>query len=244
MDTSPTDPAPRVLSRRTLARGLAWSTPTLALAAVAPAYAASSACSPTLTSQGGLIYGWGGTGGSGTTTQTMTVGAETYVYGLPAGVTVVKITYQWWIMNRQGQDSSGPGAFWVGNRTSSRSTENRSAMPYTTGSRGWRGSLANTVNNTSVMFPDGTSYPAWDLNFLWNGSNGANGTYSSGTDGCTNFVSGPSGRFGVTYTGVTPLARCPSPDGTIPNFNTIEVTLSNGQVLNTSITNNGGSTCK
>ena len=80
----------------------------------------------------------------------MTVGAEAYLYGLHPGVTVVKITYQWRIMNRQGQRSSGPGAFWVGNSTSSRASQGRSAMPYPAGSRGWHGSLSNTVNDYAV----------------------------------------------------------------------------------------------
>ncbi|WP_168023461.1 hypothetical protein [Kocuria sp. CPCC 104605] len=43
------------VSRRTVARGLAWSVPTIAVAAAAPAHAASS-CIPTLRSSGGLTY--------------------------------------------------------------------------------------------------------------------------------------------------------------------------------------------
>lgn len=232
------------VSRRTVARGLAWSVPTIAVAAAAPAHAASS-CIPTLRSSGGLTYTWG-TLGSSSTTQNMTVGAQTYVDNLPAGVTVTSVTYRWWIANRIGQTSTGPGAFWVGNSSSSRSRQNFGAMPYTSGTgTAWRNTVSNTANLVNQTYPDGVTRQSWDLNCSWTtGTNNTSGTYTTDAQGCRDFTTGPSGRFDVTYSGVVAPSSCPTPSATIPNFNTIVVTLSNGETLTATSASDGGSTCR
>ena len=163
----------RPVSRRSLARGVAWAAPVIVAASAVPAYAASS-CIPTLRISGGLVYRWG-TIGSSSTTQSLDAGAQAYVDNLPAGVTVTNVSYQWWIANRIGQTSAGPGAFWVGNSTSNRSRQTLSAMPYTPGSgTAWRNTVSNTQNLAGTEFPDGVTRDAWDLNFLWSaGTNGS-----------------------------------------------------------------------
>lgn len=232
------------VTRRTVARGLAWSVPTIAVATAAPAHAASQ-CIPTLRSSGGLSYSWG-TLSSSSTTQSMTVGAQTYVDNLPAGVTVTSVTYRWWIANRIGQTSEGPGAFWVGNASSNRRGTNYGTMTYTPGANtAWRDTVSNTSNLADQVYPDGTTRPSWDLNFSWTaGTNNSSGTYTTDADGCRDFTTGPSGRFGVSYSNVVAPSSCPTAAATIPNFNTIEVTLSNGQTLTGTAASDGGSTCR
>ena len=80
--------------------GLAWAAPTVDVTTAAPAFAASS-CAPTLRFSGGLTYSWG-TVASTSTTQVLEIGGQTYVYGLPTGVTVTTVTYEFWVMNRIG----------------------------------------------------------------------------------------------------------------------------------------------
>lgn len=231
------------VSRRSLARGVAWAAPVIVAASAVPAYAAS-ACTPTLRISGGLIYRWG-TIGSSSTTQSLDAGAQTYVDNLPAGVTVTRVSYQWWIANRIGQTSAGPGAFWVGNGTSSRNGENYNAMRYTPGSgTAWRNTVSNTQNLAGTEFPDGVTRDAWDLNFLWTaGTNGSNGTYTNDATGCRDFTTGPSGRFAITYTDVKAPRTCPSPEGRMPNFVKVTATLSNGQELTFTGVSDGGSNC-
>lgn len=234
----------RPVSRRSLARGVAWAAPVIVAASAVPAYAASS-CVPTLTISGGLIYRWG-TLGRSSTTQSLDVGAQAYVRNLPDGVTVTRVSYQWGVTNRIGQDSAGPGAFWVGNGTSSRNGENYSAMRYTPGGgTAWRNTVSNTGKEIDTEFPDGQTRKAWDLNFLWSaGTNGSNGTYTEKDDaGCRDFTTGPSGRFRIDYSGVTAPRTCPSPEGKMPNFVYVTATLSNGQELKFTGVSDGGSNC-
>ncbi len=162
---------------------------------------------------------------------------------LPEGVTIVSVDYKWWIANRIGQTSSGPGAFWVGNSTSNRRGQNLSAMPWTPKSPGWKTTVSTTANLRDVVYPDGVSRPSWDLNMHFDGGSGANGTYTPGPDGCVDGTTGPSGRFAITYSGVTKLAACPSPQGILPNFWTVNVVLSNGQVLTTTVAQRGDENC-
>ncbi|MDO5618760.1 hypothetical protein [Kocuria sp.] len=234
----------RDVSRRTVAKGLAWTVPTIAVASAAPAYAASR-CVPTLRVSGGLAYNWG-TLGAPSTTQSLSVGAQTYVDNLPAGVTVTQVTYEWWIANRIGQTSSGPGAFWVGNQSSNRRSENLAAMPYTPGAgTAWRNTVSNTQNLTNQVYPDGVTRQSWDLNFSWTaGTNGSSGTYTTDTDGCRDFTTGPSGRFAVTYSGVVPPRTCPTATAVVPNFAVVVVTLSDGQTLRYTSSSDGGSACR
>lgn len=111
------------------------------------------------------------------------------------------MSYTWWIQNRIGQTSSGPGAYWVGNTTSNRTNENKAAMPYTPGSAGWSKTVSNTGNLVSKTYGDGVSRQSWDLNQSWTAGTGA-GTYTPTTTGCQNFTTGPSGRFAITYSNV------------------------------------------
>lgn len=237
-----------MVSRRALARGAAWAIPALVVASPAPAFAASAICKPVLTSSGGLTYNWG-TLGATSTTQTMTAGAETYVDNLPPGVTVKQVTYEWWIENRDGQSSPGPGAFWVGNSWSNRAGETKSAMPYTPGpGTAWRSTVANTDRFISKVFPDGVTRPAFDLRFDWTaGRNNSTGTMTQDAGGCFDFKTGPSGRFEVIYTGVVAPSSCPGANAgkyTIKNFNIVTVTLSDGTILTATFADDGGATCK
>lgn len=118
-------------------------------------------------------------------------------------------------------------------------------MPYTPGSgTAWRNTVSNTRNLASTAFPDGVTREAWDLNFAWvAGTNGSTGTYTNDATGCRDFTTGPSGRFGITYSGVRGLPSCPSPEGRMPNFNTVVVTLSNGQTLTGTYASDNGEAC-
>lgn len=111
-----------VLTRRTLARGAAWSVPVIAAASVAPAVAASANCTPEISWGGGIYYDYdeivADRDAGATTNQTLSVGGLTKVVGLAPGTTVTDLKYTFWIENRQGQKAGGPGAFWLGNSTS------------------------------------------------------------------------------------------------------------------------------
>lgn len=228
-----------VLTRRTLAKGAAWSVPVIAVASVAPALAASSSCQPNLRWSGGLFYNFGVIDSStGKTNQFLTLGGQTYVDNLPPGVTVTDIGYTFWMENRQGQQSSGPGAFWMGNPTAStRGSCNSSGCSATwspTSGSGFAPSATNTRNNYSLVYPDGGDpLPSWDLNMTWSANRDTVATYTATPDGCRNFDSGPSSRFRVDYTGVTALTTADVRNGkkSIRSFADITVKLSNGAVL-------------
>ena len=49
----------RPLTRRTLAKGAAWSVPVIAAASAAPATAASPSCEPAINWGGGIYYDYG-----------------------------------------------------------------------------------------------------------------------------------------------------------------------------------------
>lgn len=234
------------ISRRSVARGAAWSIPAVAVAGAAPAMAASN-CSPTLRFQGGVTYDYGAVGSSSPIKQSMTAGGQTYVDGLPAGVTVVAVFYEMWIQNRIGQNSYGPGAFWIGNRTSNWASSCNGGsgtckpMTYTAASTGWTGQVTSLGNLVSQTYSAGT-FQMWNLHFDWKAGSGA-GSYTN-VSGCSNFTTGPSGRFPITYTGVTSAPTCSDPDVVVNNFVDITVTLSNGQTLTGRSPSNGNTQCR
>lgn len=104
------------LSRRTLAKGAAWAAPVIAASAVVPAYASSS-CEMILTSAAGpyVIYGLDAKPDYDRTNMQLTLGGPVWVQNLPAGVTVTKITQQYFIENHQGQNTQGDGIWFMGN---------------------------------------------------------------------------------------------------------------------------------
>ena len=226
------------VTRRTLAKGAAWSVPVILATAAAPAVAAS-ACRPTLRFSGGLFYDFGTiyNSGTNTTNQYLTLGGQTYVDNLPSGVTVARIDYTFWVENRQGQDSSGPGAFWLGNNTASTkgscSSTTCSLTWAPTAGSGFSKTVTNTKNNFSLTYPNGESVPSWDLNMSWTPNANTGKAYTPTPEGCRNFDSGPSGRFRVDYTGVRALTLQDVRDGkkTIRSYSEVVVTLSDGTVL-------------
>ena len=231
--------AARTLTRRTLAKGAAWSVPVIAAASVAPALAASSQCQPALRFSGGMFYDFGTIdSGTGRTNQYLTLGGQTYVDNLPPGVIVTDISYTFWMENQQGQGSSGPGVFWMGNSTAStrntcsNGTCNASWSP-TSGS-GFRSRVTNTVNNTTVEHPNAGPLPSWDVNMFWSAAQDTGNRYKVDSQtGCRNFDSGPSGRFRVDYTGVVALTTADVRNGKkrIRSFAEVTATLNTGQKL-------------
>lgn len=220
------------ISRRSVAKGAAWAVPTLTVAAGAPAVAASGPCTTAIDFSGGITYNWGSASSTpgATTNQVFTSGGQTTLTGLPSGVTVTKVTYKWWIENRQGQNVPGPGIYFPGNTTSTVKTSCSGSTCNLAGSGtgGWSSSITTTSNLTNVTYPDGTSRPSWDLNYTWTAGNGA-GTYTTDANGCRTFTTGPSGRLTINYNGVTAPQN-----GTTPNANeflTVTATLSNGQTV-------------
>lgn len=207
-------------------------------ATATPAFAAS--CTPSFQFSGGFTYNWGEVNTpSGTTNQTLSVGGQTNVSGLPAGVTVTDITYAFWIENRIGQDSPGPGAFWMGNNTSSvqgSCTTAGCTVSFTpTAGSGFAGIVTNTARLRETQFPSGETLRAWDINLTWS-SAVSPGTYTDQPSGCRNFTTGPSGRFPVTYSGVVGLTSAtPDESKRIRTFVRVTVTLSNGTVLSRDI---------
>ncbi|MDO4916890.1 MAG: hypothetical protein Q3974_04660 [Rothia sp. (in: high G+C Gram-positive bacteria)] len=217
------------ISRRSLVKGTAWSAPVLFASTSIPAYAASQ-CSPTVRFSGGIYYNWGQLGAT-STNQQLTVGGQTYVDNLPAGITVTSITYQFWIQNRIGQTSPGPGAYYVKNSTSDRASQNVSAMPWSpTAGSGFNPRVSSTVNLTDYLYRDGSTLPSWDLNMSWSSSINTLNSYSTGNSGCQNFTTGPSGRFAINYSGVVGVPAGDSRQ-TIKSEVLVKVTLSDGQVL-------------
>lgn len=239
------------ISRRAVARGAAWSIPAMTAAAAAPAIAASTRCgSPTISASGGIVYNYGLIGAA-RTDQQLTLGAQVTIAGLPAGVTVTAIREQFFVQNRQGQTSPGPGAFFMGNTSTNWNKAgactnvgcsvnwtgkvgliNNSVDNSTAPGTGWSSKVTNTQNLASHTFSNGTVAPAWDVNLTWSPTSSA--AYSSQTTnaaGCTTVVTTPSGRFGVNYYGITGATLG---SGTcITADYIITATLSNGQTLTT-----------
>lgn len=174
------------------------------MASAAPALAASSACAPVLKFSGGFYYNYGTiySVSGRTTNQYLTVGGTT-VSNLPEGVTVQDDAF--WIENRQGQTSSGPGTFWMGNSTASAKDRKCTATSCTAtdphGGSGFSGYVTNTGNNQSTVYPTGETYPSWDINMTWSATKDTLNLYSPQETGCRTFTTGPSGKFRVDYEG-------------------------------------------
>ncbi len=235
--------AARTLTRRTLAKGAAWSVPVIAAASAAPAHAASSACTPVLKFSGGFYYNYGTiySVSGRTTNQYLTVGGQTTVSNLPESVTVQDISYAFWIENRQGQTSSGPGTFWMGNTTAStRSSCTSSGCTATwkpTAGSGFSNYVINTGNNQLTVYPTGETYPSWDINMTWSATKDTLNLYSPQETGCRTFTTGPSDKFRVDYSGVPALSTADVDRGkkTIHTFVEVTARLSDGNALNTRI---------
>lgn len=170
------------------------------------------------------------------------------MHNLPAGVTVTSVTEQFFVMNRQGQTSPGPGAFFMGNVSTNwyrarNCTSVGCSVPWTgpiggvvgmpdrsTGpNAGWSQTVTNTRNNVNHTFSNGTVAPAWDVNLTWSPTSSNAYTLTTDSTGCTTFKTTPSGRFGVNYYGVTGTtqgaATCVTADYRVT------VTLSDGRTL-------------
>lgn len=257
--------AARPLTRRTLAKGAAWSVPVIAVASAAPALAASPYCDPDIKWGGGIYYDYGSIvadwqAGS-STNQTLSLGGRTRVLGLPQGVRVTDIKYTFWIENRQGQSSSGPGIFWIGNPTSNLygtctsskcsvlwdpqhtppldpkkfpTTQPSQVSQGPTPNSGFSTTVTNTVNNIDKTYPDGSVVKSFDVNMTWSAARDSVATYNTEATGCQTFDSGSSSRFPVYYTGVVAMTDSTVARGSkrIRTFADITVTLSNGQTLN------------
>lgn len=224
------------VSRRDVAKGAAWSIPAVTLTGAATAVAASG-CTPTLRASLGTTFDYGtifSTSGR-TTTQTLNVGGQAYVDNLPQGVTVTKITYQFWFEKRSS-GSTGSGAPWMGDATSDKRgtcASGACSTPWTPAAgSGFSPVVTSTTSGSSQTYPDGVARPSWDVNFAWNSST-APGTYGAGAGGCRNFTTGPSGRLVVTYSGVAALSTSDEAAGkkVIATYVTVIATLSDGTVL-------------
>lgn len=206
----------------------------MATVTAAPAFAAS--CSPRFEFRGGFGYDWGVVNAA-TTTQRATVGGQTDVLGLPPTVTVTGITYAFWIENRIGQSSPGPGAFWMGNPSSDQQgycTSNGCTAPFQPPSgSGWAAQVTNTANLFGITHPSGDSLRSWDINMSWRPTGSEE--YNTDASGCRSFSTGPSGRFAVTYSDVTALGSATPEQKRIRTFVRVIVKLSNDQTLSRDI---------
>lgn len=219
------------VSRRSLVKGASWAAPVVVSTALVPAYAASMCGEPGVRFSGGPYYNFGAVG-SASTTQRLSVGGQTWVDNLPVGVTVTSIDYVFWIQNRIGQDSYGPGAFYVKNGTSNRATQNISAMPWTpTAGSGFASTVSSTSNLVDHTFSDGYTGPSWDLRMTWTAGANRLNSYTSTTIGCQTFDSGPSGRFEVVYSGVKGIPALTDSNAYVRADSHITIRLSNGTVL-------------
>ena len=144
-----------------------------------------------------------------------------------------QVTYDYWLGLRNGQTSSGPGIFWVGDTTSNRRSSCGSStcsnMTYSYGSAGWQ-PVTSTSRSTNIAHLNGTP-ASWNLHFEWRAGSGA-GSYSlvTGTT-CRNFTTGPSGRFITNYSNVVAPPWCGVAQGGLSYGQDVTVTLSDGTTL-------------
>lgn len=61
----------------------------------------------------------------------------------------------------------------------------------------WSPTVKSTQNNVDPSFSDGSTVKAWDVTLSTKAGAGTSTTTSAR---CTNYTTGPSGRFGMTYT--------------------------------------------
>lgn len=131
------------------------------------------------------------------------------VNSLPPGVTVESIEWEVWF--RGATNASEPGkdvpiwnsdtSYWSGGvAISDRSGQSATNLPWTPGIAGFSNvATSDTTSLTSHTFLDGTTADAWNLKFSWTGDDGANGTYTTDTNGCEKFDTGESGKFRINY---------------------------------------------
>ena len=255
----------QMTSRRTVARGLAWSVPAIAAVAAAP-LAAASQCQTSVSRSAQASFDWGVRANQGqrrgTTTQVMVLAAGAItVTGLERGVTVESITVESHILRREGQDSTGPGVFYVGNQTVNktdvgyegntssgtltplRPTPNRSltgmasathttATAFAAPGSGWSQTIQAQNGIPNVEFGHNITGTAWKLTYTWSRQRDRIATYTQTADGCYTFNSGTSGRFNVTYSGVSQLYTDESFVTAVPpQRNITTVRLSDGRTL-------------
>ncbi|WP_144794905.1 hypothetical protein [Kocuria palustris] len=120
------------ISRRTVARSVAWAVPTIAVAAAAPAYAVSPG-NRVATIGGGApaYYGWGANTTNprttATTTQKLEFAGQVSLSDLPRDAVITGISYTYWFQNRVDTDTNpngasgahGPGIYVPGNARAS-----------------------------------------------------------------------------------------------------------------------------
>ena len=222
-------------NRRTLVKGAAWAAPAVIASTTVPAYAASR-CITTTRFSGGATYTWGSREvGATRTDQTLTLGGQFFITDLPADVTVTRIQYEFWTSNRIGQDSPGPGIFYIKNSSSDRASQPQNAFPWApTPGSGFANTTSSTKNLIDYTYQSGATLPSWNLIMTWDASRDANiaSRYtSSSTSGCRNFTTGPSSRFAVNYKNVIAPSTVKSPTSTYRGETIITVTLSNGETL-------------
>ena len=211
-----------------------------------PLRRAPPAEAPLVSVSGGLNYNYGVLGAA-STDQQLTLGAQVTVNNLPAGVTVTSVTEQFFVQNRQGQTSPGPGAFFMGNVSTNwyKAADCTSVgcsvnwtgpagpvggQEHSTGpGTGWSSTVTNTQNLVNHTFSNGATYPAWDVNLSWTPTSTSAYTLTTNANGCTTFTTTPSGRFGVNYYGVTG-ATAGSTMCITADYH-VTVGLSNGQTL-------------
>lgn len=219
------------VSRRSLVKGASWAAPVVVSTALVPAYAASM-CDTRVGFGGGLYYNFG-TLGADTTTQKLSVGGATRVFDLPAGVTVTRIEYVFWIQNRLNEGSYGPGAYYVENGASNRKPEGKSAMTWTpTAGSGFANTVSSTSNLVRHTFSDGFTAPAWDLRMTWTPDANILNVYTEKSTGCRDFDTGSSGRFWVEYSGIKAAPSLSDPNVYVRGDAHITVRLSDGRVFN------------
>lgn len=221
------------ISRRSLAKGAAWAAPAVIATAAVPAYAASLCGNVRVRYGGGINYNFG-TIGSTSTTQALTLGSRVYVDNLPQNVSVTDIKITYWIQNRIGQQSPGPGIFWVGNVSSSYYRQNMAALAWNpTAGSGFSPYATNTQNLVPHTYSNGTSGDSWDLNITWSAAQNRLNSYTSSptNTGCRNFDSGNSGDFYIQYNGVVGPTSVGNQNQYVRADVHIQVTLSDGRVL-------------
>lgn len=195
------------ITRRSLAKGAAWSVPVIALASAVPAYAAvSSACRPTLDVNNTLAFDWGNTSVGGT--QYLHYSSGVRVVGMPPGVKVVKATVTRWVQQRE-DGRAAPGVPWPGDSNSSasgRCSASGCSIPFTPLNAGWKPAFEVSPRNQSYTDSNGQQFTGWSITTTFDGTVQGAGSLTGTADGCFTFVTRPSGNSGfnaqrvATYT--------------------------------------------
>lgn len=215
---------PHPIPRRTVMKQAAWAVPIVAVAAAAPAVAASTRPQPTLLYSGGTQYHWG-TRSTITqkTVQVLNLGAgQVTVNDLPAGTTVTSITIRQSIERREGQTSRGPGALFAANPSATFAGQTSGFTPsdvpeakmnntmdgnasyniaaiYPVKGSGFDPKIQASNPGTSITWADGITTNAWHLTYEWSAARNQLTNLYSGTGDARSFTTGSSGRYNITY---------------------------------------------